>query len=171
MNQSSPQPTSAPPPTHTIPPLILVIEDSDEDYEALRRSFLKSPTTTRLHRCQTGKQALDYLAQCLQAASATGIPTLILLDLNLPGIDGRHVLEQIQQDAVLQSIPTIVLTTSNYAKDIEECYRLGANCYILKAIDLQRFQKSILVTIDFWLNVAKLPTVTNRIRTEVADRA
>jgi CheY-like chemotaxis protein len=155
-----------------VPPLVLVIEDSDEDYEALRRSFRQSPIETRLHRCQTGKQALDYLEQAIgsQPNQPNAIPAFILLDLNLPGIDGRSVLRTIKQDPVLQYIPTIVLTTSDFAKDIDECYRFGANSYILKAIDLQRFKESILVTIDFWLNIAKLPEVTSLIRPEVSTK-
>ncbi len=153
-------------PTQPVPPLVLVIEDSDEDYEALRRAFERSPIPTRLHRCHTGKQALDYLAASVQSSSATAttIPAFILLDLNLPGIDGRQVLEIIKQDPVWQYIPTIVLTTSNYGKDIEECYRLGANSYLLKAIDLQQFKKSIHTTIEFWLDIAKLPKIADVIR-------
>jgi CheY-like chemotaxis protein len=151
-----------------VPPLVLVIEDSDEDYEVLRRSFRQSPTATRLHRCQTGRQALDYLEQAVrsQPIQPSAIPAFILLDLNLPGIDGRSVLRTIKQDPALHYIPTIVLTTSNFAKDIDECYRFGANSYILKAIDLQRFKASILVTIDFWLNIAKLPEVSSLTRVE-----
>ena len=149
-------------------PLVLVIEDSDEDYEALSRSFKQSPIPTRLHRCQTGKQALECLERCVRkpTAGATTIPAIILLDLNLPGIDGRRVLEQIKQDPIWKYIPTIVLTTSNYAKDIEECYRLGANSYLIKAIDLQQFKKTIHITIEFWLDIAKLPQVANIIRWE-----
>jgi CheY-like chemotaxis protein len=155
-----------------VSPLVLVIEDSDEDYEALRRSFRQSPIETRLHRCQTGRQALDYLEQAVrsQPSQPMAIPAFILLDLNLPGIDGRSVLRTIKQDPVLQYIPTIVLTTSDFAKDIDECYRFGANSYILKAIDLQRFKESILVTIDFWLNIAKLPEVTSLIRVDVNQK-
>jgi CheY-like chemotaxis protein len=149
-------------------PLIMAIEDSDEDYEALRRSLVQSPIPTRLHRCQTGKEALEYLESLRQAKpiDPNRIPALIVLDLNLPGIDGRRVLEQIERDAVWRFIPTIVLTTSNYAKDIEECYRLGANSYVLKAIDLQQFRRTIHVTIEFWLEIAKLPPVVELLRSE-----
>jgi CheY-like chemotaxis protein len=146
-------------PKRSAPPLVLVVEDSDEDYEALRRSFRQSSVQTQLHRCETGKQALEYLEQCILAKQAypTSIPSFILLDLNLPGIDGRRILQTIKEDPRLQFIPVIVLTTSTYAKDIEECYRLGANSYLLKAMDVQRFKESIQVLIQYWLNTITLP--------------
>jgi CheY-like chemotaxis protein len=168
MNSSTTAARSSQLHSQPVPPLVLVIEDSDEDYEALRRAFKQSPIPTRLHRCHTGKQALDYLAVSVQTttACAINIPALILLDLNLPGIDGRKVLETLKQDPVWQYIPTLVLTTSNYVKDIEECYRLGANSYLLKAIDLQQFKKSIHTTIEFWLDIAKLPKIADVVRVQ-----
>ena len=152
--------------TQSSSPLVLAIEDSDEDYEVLRRSFHQSAVATRLHRCQTGKQALEYLDRYVRSneTDPAAIPALILLDLNLPGIDGRRVLETIKQDPVWRYIPTLILTTSSFAQDVAECYRLGANSYILKAIDLQRFKESISVAIDFWLDVAKLPQIGDVIR-------
>lgn len=150
-------------------PLVLAIEDSDEDYEALRRSCVQSPISTRLHRCRTGKEALEYLESLRRnkPIDPHRIPSLIMLDLNLPGIDGRRVLEKIKQDPVWQYIPTIVLTTSNYAKDIEECYRLGANSYLVKAFDLRQFKETIHVTIEFWLDIARLPQVADVLRAEM----
>jgi len=155
-----------------LPPLILTIEDSDEDYEVLRRSFRQSAIATRLHRCQTGKQALEYLDRYVRSnqTDPAAIPALILLDLNLPGIDGRRVLETVKQDPVWRYIPTLVLTTSSFAKDVEECYRLGANSYILKAIDLQRFKESIAIAIDFWLDVAELPQMADVIRSNINSK-
>jgi CheY-like chemotaxis protein len=152
-------------------PLIMAIEDSDEDYEALRRSLVQSPIPTRLHRCRTGKEALAYLESLRRTKTIDPhrIPALIMLDLNLPGIDGRRVLEQIDRDPVWQYIPTIVLTTSNYAKDIEECYRLGANSYLVKAFDLQQFKKTIHVTIEFWLDISRLPQVADLLRSAVGE--
>lgn len=134
-------------------PLILVVEDSNEDYEALRRSFRQSSIKTHLHRCETGRHALEYLEQCLPTCT----PSLILLDLNLPGIDGRQVLQTVKEDPRLQHLPVIVLTTSSYRKDIEECYRLGANGYMVKAMDVQRFKESMHVLIQYWFNTVTLP--------------
>jgi CheY-like chemotaxis protein len=142
-------------PAHVLP-LVLVIEDSDEDYEALERAFRQSSVETKLHRCKTGKQALEYLEQCLFTEPAC-FPAFILLDLNLPGVDGRRVIQMIKQDARLQSIPVIILTTSNYAKDVEECYRLGVNSYIIKAMNVQRFKDTMQTLIQYWLNTVTLP--------------
>jgi len=143
-NPSSPQ-----------PPLVLVIEDSNEDYEALNRAFRQSSIKTTLHRGKTGQQALEYLEQCI-LAKPTSLPAFILLDLNLPGIDGLSVLQTIKQDPRLQSIPVIILTTSNYAKDIEECYRSGANSYVIKVMDVQRFKQSMQTLIEYWLHTVTL---------------
>jgi CheY-like chemotaxis protein len=150
-------PSSAHNPANTPPQprLVLAIEDSDEDYEAMRRCFRQSSMPIELHRCKTGDRALAYLEQCL-LTEPTSLPALILLDLNLPGIDGRRVIQIIKQDPRLQCIPVIVLTTSNYAKDVEECYRAGANSYIIKAMDIQRFKDSMQITIDYWLNTVTL---------------
>lgn len=141
------------------PPLVLVVEDSNEDYEALRRALRQSSIKTQLQRCETGSLALEYLEQCLLSEQGypTGIPSLILLDLNLPGIDGRRVLQTIKENPRLQYLPVVVLTTSSYSKDIEECYRLGANGYVVKAMDVQRFKESIQVLIQYWLNTVTLP--------------
>jgi CheY-like chemotaxis protein len=140
-------------------PLVLVVEDSNEDYEALRRSFRQSSIKTHLHRCETGRHALEYLEQCLLSEQGypTDIPSLILLDLNLPGIDGRRVLQTIKENPRLQYLPVVVLTTSSYSKDIEECYRLGVNGYVVKAMDVQRFKESMHVLIQYWLNTVTLP--------------
>jgi CheY-like chemotaxis protein len=138
------------------PSLVLVIEDNDEDYEALERAFRQSSVATKLHRCKTGKQALEYLGQCVPS-EPTCFPAFILLDLNLPGIDGCQIIQIIKQDARLQSIPVIVLTTSNYTKDIEECYRSGVNSYVVKAMDVQRFKDTIQTLIQYWLKTVTIP--------------
>ena len=167
MNSSTAVAGSSLLPYQPVLPLVLVVEDSDEDYEVLKRAFERSPISTRLHRCPTGQQALDYLDRSVRkTAIATNIPAFILLDLNLPGIDGRKVLARIKQDPVWKYIPTIVLTTSDYGKDIEECYRLGANSYLVKAIDLQQFKKSIHTTIEFWLDIVQLPAIADVIRAQ-----
>jgi CheY-like chemotaxis protein len=140
---------------HT-PPTILVIEDSNEDFEALNRAFRQSSIKIALHRCKTGKQALEYLEQCILARPIC-LPAFTLLDLNLPGIGGREIIQAIRSDPRLQSIPVIILTTSSYTKDIQECYRLGANSYVIKAMDVQRFSESMLNLSEYWLNTVTLP--------------
>jgi CheY-like chemotaxis protein len=139
--------------------LILVVEDSDVDYETTLRAFKKSSMANPVHRCEDGEDALDYLFHRNRYSSAQKfpLPDLILLDLNLPGTDGREVLEEIKKDPKLKSIPVIVLTTSSHDKDIEVCYRSGANSYIQKPVDLQGFFAAIQRLKDFWFEVVLLP--------------
>lgn len=146
-------------PSYLKPPLILVVEDSSEDFEALDRSFRQSPVKIRLHRTQTGKQALEYLEQSILAKPThpENVPALILLDLNLPGIRGQDVLQSIKKNPLLNYIPTIILTTSLNLKDIHECYRLGANSYLVKKMEWQSFKQSMHVMIEYWLNTVTLP--------------
>ncbi|NWJ96138.1 MAG: response regulator [Chloroflexi bacterium] len=143
---------------------ILAVEDSDEDFEALRWAFKKLAATHPIFRCKSGDDALDFLY--LQGKYPDLIhaprPALILLDLNLPGTDGREVLEQIKQDAKLQTIPVVVFTTSANPRDLELCYRNGANSYQLKPVDLQKFLKSVEALLDYWFQVAVLPEPAER---------
>lgn len=144
----------------TVYPTLLIVEDSDEDFEALNRIMRKTcqfevPTT----RCTDGDDALDFLYREGPYAnrSATESPSLILLDLNLPGTDGREVLSQIKQDEQLKTIPVVVMTTSSNPRDIEECYRSGVNSYMLKPTNIEQLKSSIRLFIDYWYKVAVLP--------------
>ncbi|HEY9828133.1 MAG TPA: response regulator [Stenomitos sp.] len=139
--------------------VVLVIEDSDEDYEALERFFRKEATQIRLMRQPTGNSALIYLQECLQTEdrSRVSLPSLILLDLNLPGIDGRAVLRSIKQNPQLVQIPIVVLTTSNNPRDVLECYQLGANSYLVKELDVALFNASIKTLVEYWFNAILLP--------------
>ena len=139
--------------------LILIVEDSDIDYETTLRAFKKSNLTNPVHRCEDGEEALDYLFQRNRYSDAESSPRpeLILLDLNLPGTDGRNVLEELKKDPKLKTIPVIVLTTSSDKRDIEKCYRVGANSYINKPVDLRGFFAAIQRLKDFWFEVALLP--------------
>ncbi len=139
--------------------LILIVEDSDIDYETTIRAFKKSSMANPVQRCEDGEEALDYLYHRNQFSDKdkSPRPDLILLDLNLPGTDGREVLEEIKKDPKLKTIPVIVLTTSSDDKDIEKCYQAGANSYIHKPVDLQGFFEAIQRLKDFWFEVAILP--------------
>jgi CheY-like chemotaxis protein len=140
------------------PPLVLIIEYDDDDYRVIYNSFQRSATVPRLHRCPTGSQALDYLDRAVrERTSGSNIPALILLDLNVPDIDGGQVLQSIKEDPILHFIPTVILTRSDRPKDIQKCYELGVGGYILKSIDLTQFEDSMVVVSEFWLNRAVLP--------------
>jgi CheY-like chemotaxis protein len=138
---------------------ILLIEDSDEDVTATVRGMRREDLEIVFNRCTTGDQALDYLYQRGRYTDATRAPrpNLILLDLNLPGTDGRSLLAVIKDDEDLKSIPVVVLTTSNNPQDIATCYRRGANSYQIKPVDYARFKQSLQTMIAYWFQTATLP--------------
>jgi CheY-like chemotaxis protein len=138
---------------------ILLVEDSPEDYEATERAFRKSGLRNPIHRCADGDEALDYLFRrgVYADPALSPRPGIILLDLNLPGTDGREVLEAVKADEQLRKIPVIVLTTSADERDVEACYRAGANSYIQKPVDLDGFMKAIEHLNGYWFEVVILP--------------
>lgn len=138
---------------------LLVVEDSDEDFEALRRLMRQSALKTPVYRCLDGDEALDFLNHTGEYCDriAAPRPSVILLDLNLPGTDGRDVLKQIKEDSELQIIPVVVFTTSSNPKDIEDCYQYGVSGYIIKPIDVDKLRKGIQTFIDYWFQTVILP--------------
>lgn len=143
---------------------ILIVEDSDEDFEAFGRVMHRSSVTNPLFRCTDGDDALDFLYRTGTYADRpiAPRPALILLDLNLPGTDGREVLEQIKQDEELKIIPVVVFTTSANPRDVEVCYKNGANGYIVKPININRFVEIIRIVIDYWFRAIILPDKSKR---------
>ncbi|MEB3829075.1 response regulator [Phormidium sp. CCY1219] len=138
---------------------LLVVEDSDEDFTALTRVLNSCGFTGEIYRTSDGDEALDFLyheGEYENQANAPR-PALVLIDLNLPGIDGREVIEEVKQHEELKTIPMVVLTTSSSPKDIETCYRYGANSYMLKPIGTQALKQSIQCLMDYWLKTAILP--------------
>jgi len=142
------------------PPLLLIIEDSNEDFEAFQRYARRSPLTIPIYRCVNGDDALAFLYRTGRYADPQSAPRpgLILLDLNLPGTDGREVLRKIKQDEILKLIPVVIFTTSNDPKDIKACYGQGVNSYIVKPMDFNRLKRSIQILIDYWFDTTILPT-------------
>lgn len=143
--------------------LILLVEDSDEDYETTLRAFKKSAMGNPVQRCTNGEEAMDYLFRKGGFADPqkSPRPELILLDLNLPGTDGRDVLQEIKKDGELRRIPVIVLTTSEDERDVEKCYQYGANSYIHKPVNFEGFLTAIQRLKGFWFEVAILPREMN----------
>ncbi len=141
---------------------ILLVEDSPEDFETTERAFRRSGLKNPIYRCADGDEALDFLYRRGKYADPQQAPRpgVILLDLNLPGTDGREVLSEIKNDPDLKQIPVIVLTTSKDERDIEVCYRCGANSYIQKPVDLEGFMQAIERLNDYWFEVVILPKVT-----------
>lgn len=138
---------------------ILIVEDSDDDFFATERAFKKSGLANPIRRCTNGDQALDYLYRRGEFSDPEQAPTpcILLLDLNLPGTDGREVLRIIKLEPELHKIPVIVLTTSDAERDIERCYQAGANSYVKKPVDMQGFVLAIARLRDYWFEVAVLP--------------
>ena len=135
---------------------ILLIEDNPSDIRLTQEALKESKLQNNLHVVEDGEEALDYLYQRGVYAQEPQ-PDLILLDLNLPNLDGREVLSRVKQDENLNHIPIVVLTTSDAGEDILKSYQLYANCYITKPIDLDQFIKVVNAIEDFWLTIVKLP--------------
>jgi CheY-like chemotaxis protein len=138
---------------------LLVIEDSDEDFEALCRIMKKEAVVNPVFRCTDGDEALDFLYHTGIYSNTQNLPrpSIILLDLNLPGTDGREVLQKIKQDEEFKYIPVVVFTTSSNPKDIEVCYQSSVASYMLKPIDINRLVETIQSFITYWLDIVILP--------------
>lgn len=135
---------------------ILLVEDSPSDADLTISNLRNSKLTNRVHWVTDGDSAMDYLNQQGEYSDETR-PDLILLDLNLPGMSGQEVLEEIKADPSLQRIPVVILTTSDSDADVLRSYELNANCYITKPVDLRQFIHVIQLISDFWLTAVKLP--------------
>lgn len=143
---------------------ILLIEDSDEDYVATDRAFKKCGYNLQLKRAENADQALDFLLNrgtSKANKSKNAVPSLILLDLNLPGLDGRDFLLQLKRDERLKEIPVVILTTSDNPQDVLHCYRNGANGYQLKVVGFEKFYNSIKSMILYWFETATIPSAVN----------
>jgi CheY-like chemotaxis protein len=139
-------------------PTLLVIEDSDEDFFALQRMMKGASIPHRVERCTDGDDALDFLYHTGKYVdNEIARPSLILLDLNLPGTDGREVLHQLKQDDSMKIIPIVVFSTSSNPKDIEACYEYGVNSYILKPIHVHQLKMTIEIFSKYWFQVICLP--------------
>lgn len=137
---------------------ILLAEDSASDTMLIRRSFAHSNLDHTLYCVEDGEKAVAFLKQ-READKQVVRPDLIILDLNLPRLDGREVLAQIKQDPALKRIPVVVLTTSNAEQDVTRSYDLHANCYIVKPFDVYDFLQIANFIEQFWLKTVTLPSV------------
>jgi chemotaxis family two-component system response regulator Rcp1 len=132
---------------------ILLVDDSPADVRLTLEALKEANLTNKVHVVYTGEEAMEFLR-----SPGARRPDLILLDLNLPAMDGREVLEQIKTDPQLMIIPVVVLTTSRAEEDVLHAYRLHSNCYITKPVDLEQFIRVVQTLQDFWLTIVKLPT-------------
>lgn len=135
---------------------ILLVEDDPGDELMTREAFEDNKIGNTLHVARDGQEALDFLYRQGEFAEAPR-PDLILLDLNLPKYDGRQVLEKIKADPDLSHIPVVVLTTSAAEEDILRSYKLHANAYVTKPVDLDQFVAAIKQIDEFFVQVVRLP--------------
>lgn len=139
---------------------ILLVEDSIDDATLTIRALTKSGFTNKLYHVKDGAEALDYLYCNGIYASRNKLkhPKLILLDLKMPKITGMQVLEKIKSDPDLKSTPVVILTSSKEDPDINKCYKLGANSYIVKPVDSDKFFLAIKEIGMFWMILSELPS-------------
>jgi len=135
---------------------ILLVEDDPGDELITREAFADNKIKNTLHVTRDGQEGLDFLYKRGVHADAP-TPDLILLDLNLPKYDGRQLLEAIKSDADLCHIPVVVLTTSSAEEDILRSYKLHANAYVTKPVDLDQFMKAVREIDEFFVQVVRLP--------------
>jgi len=141
-----------------MPAEILLVEDNTGDVRLMKEAFRHADASIDLHVVCDGIEALAFLRHQGDYLNVPR-PDCILLDLNLPKLDGREVLSQIKHDDDLKTIPTIILSTSVAEADIMQSYRLHANCYLTKPVQLDDFDKVVRSLTEFWLTMVQLPGV------------
>ncbi len=146
-------------PTTGHPIEILLVEDNPGDVRLTVEGLKESKVRNNLHVTRDGVEAMAFLRREGQHARAVR-PDLILLDLNLPRMDGREVLSELKSDPKLKTIPVVVLTTSRAEQDVLRSYELQANCYITKPVDLEQFISVVKSIEDFWFSIVTLPRNT-----------
>ena len=141
------------------PAVILLAEDDPGDQELTRRALEQSKIRNELHIVEDGEEALDYLLRRgkYEDPVSSPKPDLMLLDLNMPKMDGKQLLKEMRDDPRLRRIPVVTLTTSKQENDIIHTYDLGANSYIIKPVNMDQFINAIKVLEDYWFQIVVLP--------------
>jgi two-component system response regulator len=141
------------------PAIILLAEDDPGDQELTRRALEEGAMRNELHIVTDGEAALDYLFRRgqYQNPAISPRPDLLLLDLNMPKVDGRQVLQHVRADTSLRRLAVVVLTTSQHEEDIIRTYELGANSYITKPLELRQFMQVIQALETYWFQIVALP--------------
>lgn len=134
---------------------ILLVEDNEGDVILVREALREHKLSNTLTVKRDGEQAIAYLREV--RTDPTQTPDLILLDLNLPRRNGHEVLQMIREDKHLETIPVVMLTSSEAQEDVLQSYRLRANCYISKPVDFEQFMKVVQAVDDFWFSIVRLP--------------
>jgi two-component system response regulator len=135
---------------------VLLVEDNVDDADLTRRALEQAKVHNQVHHVTSGVEALAFLRREGRFAGAQP-PDLILLDLNLPGMDGRELLKIVKADERLRHIPVVVVTGSHVDADVRESYRLHANAYVKKPVNTQDFLEAVNSIEQFWLQIVRLP--------------
>jgi CheY-like chemotaxis protein len=139
---------------------ILLVEDNEGDIMLTREALKEAKISLKLSVVKDGKEAIDFINKQGKYTEAT-MPDMVLLDVNLPKINGLEVLQFIKTDEGLKHIPIIMLTTSSSEKDINASYKNYANCFITKPLDLNDFFSVVASIENFWISIVKLPVIKN----------
>lgn len=135
---------------------IFITEDSDEDYDTFMYVMSKFGLKDKIVRCANGEQAVDLIKKQPPDELTNSV---MFLDLNLPGINGKEVLKELREHPLAHKLPIIIFTTSKLTADINECYELGANSYINKPLELIDLSKNLKCALDYWFDVSLLPVI------------
>ena len=136
---------------------ILLVEDDPADASLVRSALKENKVLCNFYLAADGVEALAFLRREGEAYAAVPRPDLILLDLNMPRMNGREFLAEMKQDEALASIPVVVLTTSEAERDVVASYKLGASGYITKPVDMEQFISAVRQLNDYWFALARLP--------------
>ena len=143
------------------PAQILLVEDNEDDVVLTRRGFERAKLMVNLHHVGDGRACMEFLRKTGSYADAPS-PDLILLDLNMPIMDGREVMEAIASDEELRRLPVVILTTSSSERDLLDMYELRCSTYITKPVDFQQFQRVVAGIQHYWFTLAVLPPDASR---------
>jgi CheY-like chemotaxis protein len=135
---------------------ILLVEDNEGDIVLTLEAFKDGKLRNTVSVARDGEEAISFLKKEHPFANALR-PDIILMDINLPKLDGKEALHYIKNDELFRSIPVVMLTTSSSEKDVEDSYKSYANCYITKPVDLSKFIQVVQTIENFWLTIVKLP--------------
>ncbi len=132
----------------------MLVEDSDEDADTIAEALRRCGIPGRLQRVTNGDECLALL----RTGRATRPPALVLMDLNMPGMDGREALRQIKEDATLRGVPVVIVSTSANPRDLTFCYGAGANAYHIKPVSYPQHLDAMTTVLQYWLGAVTLPT-------------
>jgi len=136
---------------------LLLVDDNEDDIDLTLMALQKNKIANEIVVARDGEQALHYLQQQTKTKEPHQLPAVILLDINMPGIDGLQVLKQIKADEYTRRIPVVILTSSSEQRDVLEGYNLGANSYIRKPVDFNKFSNAVRQVGLYWLAVNEPP--------------